>query len=85
MYAVTVEWRGKSYPGVANIGYSPTFDDHLFTVEVHLLDFKETLYGETIRVNFIERIRDEKKFSGLSELSAQIRNDVRAARMLLSL
>lgn len=85
VYAVTVEWRGKPYLGVANIGYSPTFDDHLFTVEVHLLDFKETLYGETIRVNFIERIRDEKKFSGLSELSAQIRNDVRAARMILSL
>jgi riboflavin kinase/FMN adenylyltransferase len=39
--------------GVANIGYSPTFDDHLFTVEVHILDFDRDIYGQAIRVNFI--------------------------------
>ncbi len=56
VYVVTVEWREKKYLGVANIGYSPTFDDHVFTVEVHILDFNDDLVGEKIRVNFVERI-----------------------------
>jgi riboflavin kinase/FMN adenylyltransferase len=85
VYAVTVECLGEKFKGVANIGYSPTFDDHLFTVEVHLLDFSGNLYGEEIRVNFIERIRDEKKFNSIAELSTQIRQDVQTARGLLNL
>lgn len=83
VYAVTTEFRGKQYKGVANIGYSPTFEDKIFTVEVHLLDFNENIYGENIRVNFIARIRDEKKFSGIEELSNQIKNDIQSARILL--
>ncbi len=85
VYAVTVECEGQKYKGVANIGYSPTFDDHLYTVEVHILDFDRRIYGDTIRVNFVERIRDEKKFSGLPELSEQIRKDIEYARQTLSL
>lgn len=85
VYAVTVECTGEKFKGVANIGYSPTFDDHLFTVEVHLLDFSGNLYDEDIRVNFVERIRDEKKFSSIAELSAQIQRDVQKARGLLTL
>ena len=84
VYAVTVEWKKKKYKGVANIGYAPTFDDHLFTVEVHLFDFKNDIYGETIRVNFIKRIRDEKRFSGIEELSAQISRDIESARTILA-
>lgn len=83
VYAVIVEC-GKKYKGVANIGYSPTFDDHIFTVEVHLLDFNDDIYGEKIRVNFIKRLRDEKKFSNVSELSEQIRKDIKKAREILS-
>lgn len=85
VYAVTVECLGDIYKGVANIGYSPTFDDHLFTVEVHILDFSGTLYGRQIRVNFIERLRDEEKFSDISELSVQIKKDIEKAHRLLSL
>ncbi len=85
VYAVTVEHEGQKYKGVANIGFSPTFDDHIFTVEVHILDFNQNIYGKTIRVNFIERLRDEKKFSGISELSEQIRKDIVRAREILSL
>ena len=80
IYAVTVDWKGKLYQGVANIGYSPTFDDHVFTVEVHILDFHEDLYGQKIKVNFLKRIRDEMKFNGLEALSDQIRNDIAVAR-----
>jgi riboflavin kinase/FMN adenylyltransferase len=83
VYAVTVENRDRRFKGVANIGYSPTFDDHLFTVEVHILDFNEHIYGETIRVNFVQRIRDEIKFHSIAELSEQIRKDILTAREVL--
>jgi riboflavin kinase/FMN adenylyltransferase len=84
VYAVTVELDGITHQGVANIGYSPTFDDHLFTVEVHLLDFNQDIYGKKLRVNFIERLRDEIRFSGLEQLSEQIKLDVVRAREILN-
>jgi len=84
IYAVTVEYSNRLYKGVANIGYSPTFDDNEFTVEVHLLDFVENIYGEKIRVNFIERIRDEKKFTNILELKKQIHQDIRTAAKILA-
>lgn len=84
IYAVTVEAQGHMLQGVANIGYSPTFDDLQFTVEVHILDFKEIIYGQKIRVNFIKRIRDEIKFSSLAALREQITADTETARRLLA-
>jgi riboflavin kinase/FMN adenylyltransferase len=84
IYAVTVEYNNRIYKGVANIGYSPTFDDNEFTVEVHLLNFAENIYDEKIRVNFIERIRDEKKFSDISELKEQINQDIKTAGIILA-
>lgn len=84
VYAVIVECNDGKYKGVANIGFSPTFDDHIFTVEVHLLDFKGDLYDQQIRVNFIKRIRDEKKFSGIDELTKQIHKDTITGRKVLS-
>jgi riboflavin kinase/FMN adenylyltransferase len=84
VYAVIVECKGENFKGVANIGYSPTFDDYIFTVEAHILDFKENIYGQKIRVNFIDRLRDEKKFSNISELSEQIKKDIIKARKILS-
>lgn len=84
IYAVTVEHGGRTYPGVANIGYSPTFDDHLFTIEVHILDFNENIYNNPIRVNFIRRLRDEIKFESIDALAAQIHEDVAHARAILA-
>lgn len=84
VYAVTVETKGGAYDGVANIGYSPTFDDHLFTVEVHILNFDDDIYDQTIRVNMIAKLRDEKKFSGIEELSEQIRKDIEKARSIFA-
>ncbi|MFC1829342.1 bifunctional riboflavin kinase/FAD synthetase [Thermodesulfobacteriota bacterium] len=85
VYAVTVECLNKRYKGVANIGYSPTFDNKTFSVEVHILDFNENIYGEMIRVNFIDFLRDEIKFSDISALSEQIERDIVRARKILSL
>jgi len=84
IYAVTVEHGGSTYKGVANIGFSPTFDDHQFTVEVHILDFHQTIYGDPIRVNFIQRLRDEIKFDSIDALAIQIHKDVAHAREVLA-
>lgn len=84
VYAVTVECVTGTHIGVANIGYSPTFNDHVFTVEVHILDFDENIYGQRIRVNFIDRLRSEQKFANISELSDQIRKDIEKARKILT-
>ncbi len=83
VYAVTVIYKNKLFNGVANIGFSPTFEDHIFTVEVHILDFNHTIYGENIKVNFIKRLRGEKKFSGISELTDQIQKDAANAAEIL--
>jgi riboflavin kinase/FMN adenylyltransferase len=83
IYAVTVDYNNRLYKSVANIGYSPTFDDNEFTVEVHLLDFAENIYGEKIRINFIQRIRNEKKFANISELKEQIKQDIKTAHEIL--
>jgi riboflavin kinase/FMN adenylyltransferase len=84
VYAVTVECLNNVYNGVANIGYSPTFGNGQFTIEVHILSFNQNIYGQKIRVNFIERIRDEIKFPGISELAEQIKKDTEKAREILS-
>ncbi|MBW1741327.1 MAG: bifunctional riboflavin kinase/FAD synthetase [Deltaproteobacteria bacterium] len=84
VYAVTVEHDKARYKGVANIGYSPTFQNGLFSVEVHILDFDKVIYDQPIRLNFVRRLRDEKKFSGPEALAAQIRRDIETARGLLS-
>lgn len=84
IYAVTVETRFGHHLGVANIGYSPTFADHQYTVEVHILDFHETLYGEKIRVNFVKRLRDEEKFPSLDALKRRIAADIEEARRILT-
>ncbi len=82
IYAVTVELNGRNLQGVANIGYSPTFDDQLFTVEVHILDFNDNIYDQKIKVNFLQRIRSEIKFENIEALSAQIHKDIEIARGL---
>ena len=84
IYAVLVEHGGKTLKGVANIGYSPTFEDHQFTVEVHIIDFDRNIYNDSIRVNFIKRLRDEIKFESIEALADQIRKDTAQARDILS-
>jgi riboflavin kinase/FMN adenylyltransferase len=80
VYAVRVEWEERSYAGVANVGYNPTFANQALTVEAHLFDFTADLYGATIRVAFLQQIRDERAFASVDELAAQIGRDVQRAR-----
>jgi riboflavin kinase/FMN adenylyltransferase len=84
IYAVTVEYGRQTYQGVANIGYSPTFDDRVFSIEVHILDFHQNIYNDPIRINFIRRLRDEIKFGSIDALAEQIHEDVALAREVLA-
>jgi riboflavin kinase/FMN adenylyltransferase len=83
IYAVQVEIDGRLYGGAANLGYNPTFGDTALSLEVHIFDFDEDIYGKSITVYFIDRLRDERKFSGPDELARQICRDVERARELL--
>jgi riboflavin kinase/FMN adenylyltransferase len=84
VYAVRLFVRDRFYDGIANIGMRPTFDKNVLTIEVHIFDFDEDIYGEDISLYFIGKIRDEKKFGSADELILQIRTDVGIARDLLS-
>ncbi len=66
--------------GIANIGVKPTVNGMRLSLEVHLLDFAADLYGQQLRVNFMHKLRNEKKFSGLDELKAAIATDEQNAR-----
>lgn len=70
--------------GVANFGKRPTFDKQDVLLEAHLLDFDADLYGQTLRVAFVDFIRPEMKFGGIEQLEAQIAKDVGTARSLLA-
>jgi riboflavin kinase/FMN adenylyltransferase len=70
--------------GVANLGRRPTVAGQGIRLEVHLFDFDDDLYGETLRVRLIDFIRPEKKFDGLDALQAQIALDCGQAREILA-
>jgi riboflavin kinase/FMN adenylyltransferase len=80
IYAVRVHVGDQIYNGLTNIGYNPTFQNSDFSVETYILDFSGDLLGQTIRVDFIERIRDEKAFDSPKELADQIAKDVAQAK-----
>lgn len=84
VYAIRVEVDGMVRPGVANIGKNPTFGNEALSVEAHILDFSDDLYGKHIRVHFIQRIRSERKFNGLDELKERISIDIELAKSILS-
>ncbi|MCU7828183.1 MAG: bifunctional riboflavin kinase/FAD synthetase [Candidatus Thiodiazotropha sp. (ex Myrtea sp. 'scaly one' KF741663)] len=87
VYAVRVDGLGdKSYPGVANIGIRPTVEgDTRYLLEAHLFDFDRTVYGEHVNVEFVQKIRDEKRFDSFEELRQQILLDADVAREILGL
>ena len=70
--------------GVANVGRRPTFNKKDVTLEVHLFDFEEDIYEMPVKVEFVEFIREERKFDGLEALKAQIAQDCDVARKLLA-
>ena len=75
VYAVYAFLGSKKVAGMMNIGVRPTFVSGARVMEVNLFDFHETIYGRKIKIEFVDRIRDEKKFSGPDELVAQLKKD----------
>lgn len=76
VYVTQVICEGKCYGGVLNIGYNPTFDEQQLVAETHIFDFNKDIYGKPIKINLLKFLRDERKFSGIKELAAQISRDV---------
>ena len=86
VYACVAEVESGRYKAVTNIGVRPTFEPGQDTpvVESHLLDFNGDLYGREMRLIFVDRLRDEKRFSGPQELVQQIHSDIDRARRILA-
>ncbi|MCS6994496.1 MAG: bifunctional riboflavin kinase/FAD synthetase [Anaerolineales bacterium] len=85
VYAVWVWVEGRRYASVTNIGLRPTFTGGAASprVEAHLLDFSDDLYGKTLRLEFVERLRGEQKFPSVQTLVAQIQADIERTRGIL--
>jgi len=79
IYITDVDVGGKRYSAVTNIGYNPTFDGQSLTIETYILDFSGDLYDRNIALYFLERVRDEVRFSSVDELKERIWKDVEAA------
>jgi len=80
VYTVRVDVEGVPHFGVTNVGYNPTFGDSALSIETHILDFSRDIVGQEIRLSFLHRLRDEKRYSSVEELTAQISQDIRDAR-----
>lgn len=84
VYAVKVKRGDRLYDGVMNLGQNPTFGAAGYFIEAHILDFSGDLYGNDLRVYFVERLREEKRFDGPQALREAIQEDIRKARQILS-
>lgn len=86
IYAGFGKFDSKVYPGVINVGYSPTFHDESAPtkVEFHVFDFDDDLYGKEMEVEFVEFVRGEIKFDSVDELILEIQNDIARCRKILT-
>ncbi len=84
VYAVWGSCRSGVHPGALHLGPRPTFQGTVPSIELHLIDFEGDLYGEEIRVDFVERLRDVRPFATVPALVQQLRLDVAAARACLA-
>jgi riboflavin kinase/FMN adenylyltransferase len=75
VYAVQVFFNNQLYGGMLNAGYRPTVDGRTHAIEVHLFEFNEDLYGQTIEVRYVDKLRSEMKFDGIESLKNQLEKD----------
>ena len=80
IYATVLHVKGEAWLSVSSVGMNPTFGDGPRTVESFVLDFTDDIYNEPVKLSFVRRIRDERKFSRVGDLVAQIAEDVKSAR-----
>lgn len=84
VYAVYVFSGEKKYNGMMNIGVRPTVDGTHRTAEVNIFDFDADIYGEKLTIEFVMRVREEKKFGGIEELKSQLAADSVTVRKILN-
>lgn len=85
VYIVSCSCEKESYFGIMNIGYRPTFEERtVLVIEVHILNFDKDIYGKELRVDFIKRLRDEKKYESKDDLIHQIEEDKKKALELIN-
>ena len=80
VFSVKIRLDMSELKGIANIGIRPTVGGTSPVLEVNIFDFKKDIYGKRLKVQFVKKIRDEKKFDGLEELKTQIAKDVKTAQ-----
>lgn len=81
VYVTKTLYKGMVYKSVTNIGYNPTFKDtHQTHIETNIFDFDNDIYGENLEIQFLQKIREEKKFATVNDLIEQIKSDVKFAR-----
>tara|TARA_Y100000022_G_scaffold31806_1_gene25104 strand:- start:918 stop:1253 length:336 start_codon:yes stop_codon:yes gene_type:complete len=83
VYAVRTTFDGKSFDGIANMGTRPTVGGSNPVLEVHLFNFDQEIYSKRLTVQFVNKIREEKKFENLDMLKSQIQKDITTAKNLL--
>lgn len=83
VYAVKIYHDDREYTGMLNIGDNPTFADKNWSIEVHIFEFDKNIYNQTVEIAFIQRMRDEMKFSSVDELIQQMKEDEVNAKEIL--
>jgi riboflavin kinase/FMN adenylyltransferase len=84
VYAARIEWRGGRAGGMMNQGPRPTFQDGRRVLEAHIFDFEGDLYGEWVRIEWVERLRDIERFGSVEQLRQQLERDRTGARAALA-
>jgi riboflavin kinase/FMN adenylyltransferase len=84
IYATRIYLDSKTYPAVTNIGQNPTFGDNERSVETYIINYQGNLYGRELKIDIIERLREEKKFDSVEELKKQIADDVERGQTILN-
>jgi len=84
VYATTTTVGEKKYWSVTNIGPNPTFGPGRLSIETHLLEFNRSILRKRIRIEFLEKLREEITFASAGELARQIRHDIRLAKKIFS-
>ena len=85
VYAVKILLKNQQYFGMLNLGNRPSISDDSFAIEVHLFDFNATIYNEELKIEFIQRIRDEQQFSDLEKLKSQLKIDAINCKQIFNL
>ncbi len=84
VYVTWAHLGGERFESITNVGVRPTFGDNRLLVETHIIDFKDDVYGKPIRIEFVDKLRDERRFESIDALVEQISRDVKRTKEIFS-